>query len=309
MSAVHTVIVVKARLRNFGNGILEFSDDAVKFYSETGRFRKRREIVREIPMAEVEGVERQGNDLSISWKGTTDVLFIEQTSQIDTIYERITANLTEAEKRLTADQARNQLAQMTVNAMETADSLFDILKNLHGRVDWKLVESSYKVSEENVARLANQSATSPGLDIKPLSVAVQEHRPKEIAEKAYDVLRALYEHFDRLASSVKDEEKSHPNPHDAKLLIHTNYILNDIALGAVVGDEGVGKESAELLKALDDLAKLPNPKIDVNGVKTSWDKVSAEKDKQTEVIENVKLMLERELKELITPTTSHQPKK
>src|SRR3990170_8285677 len=93
MTAVPTELTVKARLRNFGDGVLVVADDAVKFYVETGRFRKHRKIAREIPMADVESVERQGNDLSIIWKGATEMFVVEQAAQVEPIYERITTTL------------------------------------------------------------------------------------------------------------------------------------------------------------------------------------------------------------------------
>ena len=190
--------------------------------------------------------------------------------------------------------------------MDTADSLFDLIKNLHGRVDWSLVENSFKQSEENVKNLASQ-ANSLCLDITQLSVAVQERRPKEIAEKTYDVLKALYGHFDGMTSSVENMEQFHPNHQDARLAIQAIYVLNDMLLGTVVGDDAVEKEGAELLKVLDELAKVPGSKIDVNAVKTSLDKICAEKEKQGLVIEEIRLMLEQQLKELIAPTATHQP--
>jgi hypothetical protein len=300
MTATHTDLTVKGRLINFGDGVLEFTENGIKFYVKTGRFRKRRKIVREIPLADVESVERQGNDLSIVWKDTTDMFVVEQPSQVEPVHERITAAL---KARARASQQQNELAQMTANAMETADSLFDILKNLHGRVDWKLVEISYKQSEENVARLANQSVVSVCLDVKPLSVTVQNHRPKETAEKVYDVLRALHDHFDGMASSVENSEQFHPNRRDAKLVMQAVYVLNDMALGAVVGDEAVEKEGAELLNVLNDLSKLPGSKIDVNAVKTAIDKLCAEKEKQRLVVEEIMPMLQQQLKELIGATT------
>lgn len=72
-------------------------------------------------------------------------------------------------------------------------------------------------------------------------MAVQNHRAKETAEKTYDVLRALYDHFDGTASSAEDSEQFHPNQRDAKLVMQAVYVLNDMALGVVVGDEAVGK--------------------------------------------------------------------
>jgi hypothetical protein len=302
-TTTHTDLTVKGRLINFGDGVLEFTENGIKFYVETGRFRKRRKIVREMPLADVESVERQGNNLSIVWKDATDTFVVAQPSQVESIHERITAALKERKKKqenkATVSQQGNELVQMTANAMEAADSLFDILKNLHGRVDWKLVENSYKQSEENVARLTNQTVNSIYLDVKPLSVAVENHRAKETAEKAYDVLRALHDHFDGMASSVEDSEQFHPNRRDAKLLMQAFYVLNDMALGAVVDDEAVEKEGAELLKVLDDLQELPGLKVDVNAVKTAIDKLCGEKQKQRVAIEEIMPMLQQQLKELI----------
>src|SRR4030065_2989345 len=186
MTAPPAELSVKVRLRNFGDGILVLTDDAVRFYVESGLFKKRRKIIRDIPMADVESVERQGNDLSIFWKGTTDMFVIAQLSQVELTFERMTAALKErtkdAEKKEANDQKQAELAQMIANAMETADSLFDILRNLHGRVDWSLVENNFKQSEENVKNLASQP-NSVSLDIRYLSPALRERRPKEITEK------------------------------------------------------------------------------------------------------------------------------
>jgi hypothetical protein len=310
MTATHAELTVKARLRNFGDGVLVLADDAVKFYVETGRFRKRRKVIREISLADVESVERQGNDLSIFWKGATDMFVIAQPSQVEPTLERIMAALKgrtkEAENKETADQKQVELAQLTAKAKETADSLFDILKSLHGRVDWSLVENSFKQSEENVKSLASQ-ANSLCLDITQLSAAVQERFPKEIAEKTYDVLKTMYEHFDGMASSGDNAEQFHPNHQDARLVIQANYVLNDMLLGVVVGDDAVEKEGVELLKVLYDLSKVPGSKIDVNAVKASLDKICAEKEKQGLVVEEIRLMLGQQLKELISPTASHQP--
>ncbi|TRO53646.1 hypothetical protein E2P63_02205, partial [Candidatus Bathyarchaeota archaeon] len=68
MTTVTEELTEKARLRNFGDGVLVITADVVKFYVEKGRFRKHRKSIREIPLAEVENVEQQENDLSIFWK-------------------------------------------------------------------------------------------------------------------------------------------------------------------------------------------------------------------------------------------------
>jgi hypothetical protein len=309
MTASNSEKFVKARLTNIGDGVLELTTDAVKFYVETGRFRKRRNVVREIPLADVESVERQGNDLSVTWKGTIETFTIKQSPQVDAIAEKITANLMmhkdETENQAAANEKQLELARVTLIAMDTAGSLFNILRKLHGRVDWRLVDSSCKQSEENVGRLAGSLC----LDVKPLSLAVQEHRPKEAAEKTLDALKALYYGFIALASSAESSEQLHPNPTDAKLAIQAVYLLNDMMLGAVVGDKEMTMESTELLRVLNDLAQLPGSRIDVNSVKSSVDKLSVDREKQELLVQDIRLTLEEQLKELQpSEAVSEQPK-
>lgn len=311
MSATSTTTVAKARLRNFGGGILEITDDGIRFYVETGRFRKQRQISREIRFRDIESVERLGDDLQIIWKDNTDMFALEKSSLTDPIHERITVALNnlkkEKESKEIANQELTELAQTTILAMETADSLFEILKKLHGRVDWKLVENSLTQSEENVGKLSSQGANSLHLDVKPLSTAVHQHRPEETSEKIYDVLRELYEHIDRLGSSVDDAERFHPNRRDTKLAIQAIYVLNDMALGLIVGDDAIGKEGAELFKVLEELAKMPSSRIDINAIKASLDNLGAEKDKRKSVVEEIKSTLEQRLKELLVSTAGDPP--
>ena len=288
-------------MRNFGDGVITIDGDAVKFYVETGRFRKHRKIIRDIPLSDVENSERQGNDLSISWKGVTEMFAVEQASQIEAIYERITMALKkrkeDAEKKEAAEGKQAELGHLIVKAVETADSLFDILINLHGRVDWKLVENIFKKSEENVKNLASQ-ANSVCLDVRQLSAAVEERRPKEIAEKTHDALRVLYEHFNA-SSSVENSEQIHPNRQAAILAIQASYILNDMLLGTIVGDDEVRKEGAELQRVLDDLSKLPGSKAEANQVKAALDRLCVEKENQNLILAEIHSMLGQQLKELL----------
>ena len=303
MTATPTELTAKARLRNFGDGVITIDGDAVKFYVETGRFRKHRKIIRDIPLSDVENSERQGNDLSISWKGITEMFAVEQASQIEAIYERITMALKkrkeDTEKKEAAEGKQAELGHLIVKAVETADSLFDILINLHGRVDWKLVENIFKKSEENVKNLASQ-ANSVCLDVRQLSAAVEERRPKEIAEKTHDALRVLYEHFNA-SSSLENSEQIHPNRQAAILAIQASYILNDMLLGTIVGDDEVRKEGAELQRVLDDLSKLPGSKAEANQVKAALDRLCVEKENQNLILAEIHSMLGQQLKELLVP--------
>jgi hypothetical protein len=74
---------VKARLRNFGDGVLEFDGGIVRFYVVKGRFRKQRELVREISVVDLESLSRDGNELSVSSKGVTSYFVVDKAGSLD----------------------------------------------------------------------------------------------------------------------------------------------------------------------------------------------------------------------------------
>jgi hypothetical protein len=190
---------VKAYLIGLGSGTLEFIDNTIKFHIEKGRLRKRKILVREIPMADIEGMDRVGNELSITWKGTTDIFVIEETELAGTIFKRIPKTSREQKKMFedkeVAKQKRNEISKIVSVAMEIADSLFDILRSLHGWVEWNRVEGYSKRSEENAGRLTDQKMKTIELDFTKLSLAIKERLPEEISKETYNLLRLLHDYF------------------------------------------------------------------------------------------------------------------
>jgi hypothetical protein len=301
--AVFAKPAAKASLRNLGSGTLELIDNTIKFHIEKGYFKKRKEVAREIPMTEIESITRVGNEFNITWKGVTDIFVIEETELVGTIYELITEALKEQRKMLedkeAAKQKRNELTKILSVAIEIVNSLFDVLRSLQGRVDWNHVEGYLKRSEENVKNFTGQKTDTINLDFTKLSLAIKEHLPEEISKETYSILRSLYEYFSGLASKNEFPEQTHPNYHDAKTTILAHYILNDIILGTIVGDEEIEKESNELVMMLDDLSKGTDLKINVDAVKDIINKLGMEKGKES-VIEESRAVLRQQLKELIT---------
>jgi hypothetical protein len=302
-NAVSAESASKARLRNLGSGTLEFTDNTIKFRMEKGRLKKRKEIAREIPIADIENIERVGNEFSITWKGVTETFVTEKAELVGTIYEKVTEALKEKRKMLedkeAAKQKRNELTKILSVAIEIVDSLFDVLRSLQGRVDWNRVEGYLKRSEENVRSLAGQKIGTINLDFTKLSLAVKERLPEEISKETYSILRSLYEYFSGLTSKNEFLEHVHPNYHDAKTTILAYYTLNDIILGMIVGDQEIGKESNELVTMLDDLSKGTDLKINVEAIKDIINKLGMEKGEES-VIEESRAVFRQQLKELIT---------
>jgi len=294
---------VKAYLIGLGSGTLEFIDDTIKFHISKGRLRKRREVIREIPMADIEGMNRVGKEISITWKGITDIFLIEETESAGAIFKRIPKASREQKKvfedKEVAKQERNEIGKTVSITMNIADSLFDILRSLHGWVDWNSVEGFLKRSEENAARLTDQETKTIELDFTKLSLAIKERLPEETSKETYNVLRLLHDYFGGLDSENEFLKEIHPNYYDAKTTIQAHYLLNDIILGTILEDEEISKEHNELLITLEDLAKGAGLKINIKAIKNVIAKLGAEKGKES-VIKKSRAVFRQQLKDLIT---------
>jgi len=295
----------KARLRNVGNGTLELVNNTIKFQVEKGKLKKQKEIAKEIPIADIESIERAGNELSVTWKGTTDRFVMEKAETAETLHARLIEALhppipitTLETKEEPPKQKPNELVQTLANALKVTDSLFDILRCLHGRVDWNHVESHLGGYKENARRFADQTG-GVSFDFARLSSAVKDHLPEEISKETYNSLRVLFEHFNGLTSPGESSAQIHPNNDDARKVIAAYYTLNDIILGTVVGDDEVGKETNELVGVLDDLSKGAGLKINVDGFKDVVKRLGAESAKES-LVEESRGTFVQQLKDLLS---------
>lgn len=293
---------VKAYLIGFGSGKLEFIDNAIKFYITKGRLKKRTEVVREIPMADIEGMDRVGKEISVTWKGITDIFFIEEEESAGAIFTKI-PKVSREQKKVFADkkvakQERTEIGKTVSVTMNIVDSLFDILGSLHGWVDWDRVDGFLKRSEENAARLTDQEVKIIELDVTKLSSAIKERLPEETSKETYDVLRLLHDYFGGLDSENEFLNKIHPNYSDARIIIQAHYLLNDVILGTLVGDEEIDKELNELLMTLEDLSNGTGLKININAIKNVIAKLGVNKERER-VVKESREVFRKQLKDLI----------
>ena len=59
----------------------------MRFYTETGRFAKKKEIAKEIPLTEVENIFLEEKELSLEWKNSTQRFVFENSSQAKNMFE------------------------------------------------------------------------------------------------------------------------------------------------------------------------------------------------------------------------------
>jgi hypothetical protein len=293
---------VKAHLIGLGGGTLEVIDNTMKFYIKKGRFRKRNELFREIHMTDIEGMNRVGNELSVTWNGTTDTFILEDTEVAGTIIEKIPETLREqrgiSEDEEVAKQKSNQISKIVSIAMEIADSLFDILRSLHGWVDWNNIQAFSKRFEENLGALTKEAIGRIEMDSKKLLLAIEEQLTEEISKEAFDLLRVLHAYFSRLVSENDSFNKIHPNYSDARTTIQAYYLLNDIGLGTIVGDDEIGEEHDELAITLENLSKATGLKIKIEAIKDVITEMGSKKGKES-AIEKSRTVFRRQLHTLI----------
>jgi len=293
---------VKAYLIGLGSGTLEFIDNTIKFHIAKGRLRKRKELVREIPMADIEGMDRVGKEISITWKGITDIFVIEEAESAGAIFKKIPKASREQKKvvedKEVAKQEKNEIGKTVSITMNIVDSLFDILRSLHGWVDWKCVEGFLKRSEENAGKVTDQKIETIELDFTKLSLAIKERLPEETSKETYNLLRLLHDYFGGLDSENEFLKEIHPNYYDAKTTIQAHYLLNDIVLGTILEDEEIGKEHNELMMTLEDLSRGTGLKININAIKDVIAKLGGEKGNES-AIEKSRAVFRQQLNNLI----------
>ena len=77
--------VTKVSPKNLDRGTLELSGDTIKFHPDKERFKKQKEIAKEIPLADVENIDRMANEISITWKGVTETFVMQKAELAITI--------------------------------------------------------------------------------------------------------------------------------------------------------------------------------------------------------------------------------
>ncbi len=270
--------------------MLEFADNTLKFYVERGRFKKHLETVREIPLADIEKTVVEGGELSVTWKGVADVFVVEKAESANTICEEINVALSKQvevpQDEEASNKEYNQLGDLVKGAWDICDSMFDILMNLQGQVNWNLQETILKHSKEINENLPKQHSNKVNLDFKKLTLKIRAHSPEEVAEEAYNILKSLTGCLSDLSIDQMPLQKIHPNYSDAKPLALTYCTLNDIIFGTVVGDEEIEREKNELWGMLGELSKSMEHEINIEAIKRATYGLGSKENMESVVEEN-----------------------
>jgi hypothetical protein len=285
---------VKAYLISLGNGKLKLIDNTLSFQMEKGFFRKRRTIVRKIPLLDIENMNRTENVLRITWKGFTDIFIIEEAELTGSVFEMIPQAFREQRimfnDKEVAKQKQNELINTVSAAMENIDLLFDILRSLQRWVDWNHIHYLLKKSVKKAEELKDQSNYRLEMDFSKLSSVIKGRELEEVSKETYNLLRFLYDYFNELATANGSLKQIY---HHAKTTIRAYYLLNDIKLGMMVGDK-VEKEIIALVESLEGLSKNTGLELNIGALKDIVNKVGAEQQKES-VIEETKAVFKKQI--------------
>ena len=286
---------------------VEVLDNVAKFFVAKGRGKKHWIVVREIPVLEIEHIEKFGNELSVTWKGATDSfftkekidLFVALVDQVNIILEDQRKSKENTEKKEKAALRQKELSVTIDTSVRSIDQAFNVLIGLQEkRINWERLEGYSNDFVKN-ASFTTQTMPSLKMDFSKIGSAIKTQIPKEASNEAFSILKAEYEYFNGL--SVDDDFKeNHPNFQDAKAVILAYFILNDLWLGKVVGDKENREETAQLESALQNLAAETNFEVNIDELKSTIDKIDVD-NKRESIIERSREIFKRQLKQQLKP--------
>jgi len=235
---------------------------------------------------------REIDEIAVDEAKKKDTLIVEQPKVALSLQEEKAHKPPEVQQ---ARKAQENLDQTLRVALSIVDSLFDVLRSLQGRVNWNFMDDCQKRSEQDYRRFARKKIVEANLDFCFLSSATAERNVEAVSKEALHLLESLYKGFEKLPTDDAPALEASPNYIGAKVAIQSYYVLSDLILAAVVGDEDVENEINQLVILLGSLSNARGQAMNVSEMVVSVNKMQAGHGKETEV-EEVRRTFRNQLK-------------
>ncbi len=265
----------------------ELSNGTLKLYNLKGLFKKKCELVKEIPVQTINVVESQGNALTITRNGAIDVFSKKNSLEaFGELGDKLRALLEEyqidQQKNEKLEKIKVQYLAVIKSILPVIDACFNILNNLHEkRVDWSNI-TKYCDSLGKNLNITNQTLPPLSLNFSKVADAVTLQSPLNTANEVHSLLRSVSTYFSSLAID-EDLADRHPNSDDLVVLVDSYLTLNDVFFGKIVGDKDNKNEYLFLENSLASLSETTNFKVNVNELKVNIDKFDSATNKQSAV--------------------------
>jgi hypothetical protein len=129
------------------------------------------------------------------------------------------------------------------------DPLFDILMNLNGQVNWNEIDDC--LTHCKLAKAIGIKQATENLNFRNLTVFIKMRKSKEASQETKSLIKQLHENASVLGSKTSLEDPQ-SKFYSIKSAILSYFLLNDILLGQVLGDDAIAEERTELANTLND---------------------------------------------------------
>lgn len=270
------MLEVVGKLPKGSTGFLQLSNGTVSLWESRGFISKEKVKLTEFATAEVTSTElgknrstfRTMHQLTIKYQleggpgevgfFSDDILSLEAVkTEIDgEIERRRAAQEQELEKwRRIRENSVNQIRLQ----LELLDSVFLIILELHGTVNWNLMDKHLFEVEQIWKEMKENAEFAPfEITVGKLSDSIRQRRADSIKKACYVLIEAVYQGSADVSSQEGEDEKG-LRPELYELFLKSYLLLWDLRLSEHLGNELQEDELEELqvlLKNLDELADL-----------------------------------------------------
>lgn len=250
----------------------EFSNEKIEFFQLRGFLKKKLSLLREVPLQDIDAVESNLNQLTLTSKGVTEVFYGKQhLKSFDKLRDQIQERLNQRSELL-EEQKKFELRKMELNALIDnalgyVDAIFDVLLQLHEkRINWPNIIQNFSKMHQNPL-LSTQTIPPFTIDLSAFSQQITNQSPNKTAKEGYNVLTTIRTYFLSLKPE-KETNNTHPDSIDLISLLHSYLILNDVFLGKIVGDKNSAIEISALEKSLNKLSEAMGSKLNIEEIKS-----------------------------------------
>ena len=306
--------------RIFAISEYELSNDTLKLFDVKGPLKKRRVLIRKIPVYEIASIECFENELSITWNGVTNLFFMrDRLVLLGFLRDKIIRMLEEPQKTFPVNEEpiveeinlpeqvpkqkliendetvflrKSELLGVISASIGAVEFSFDILIELKKKiVSWQRLEGCFKDFWANF-NFTGQSMPSLNLEFSKISLAIKSQNLEGALKETNNILKVISSYFINL-SLDDDFEDRVPNFLIAKEVILSYFMLNELLLEKMVGEADNKQKIHQLESHLQILANKTNFRVNIAELKGTIDSVIPNIDSESLICNSRKIFKDK----------------
>ncbi len=173
-------------------------------------------------------------------------------------------------------------SEFSKNTFEIVDSLFDILLNLNGRINWNSLNNSIETLKQKNQKIEKINDFQTKVETAHLEEEYKKGNTDSMLKETYSILLSLEKDIEQLLSKNKENTKVTIDSKKAIESLRYYYFLNDIILGIAVNDETIQTEINQFKNLIESATRDSEKKTDLAEIFEALDKLETRNlDEQT----------------------------